>query len=278
MSLQVFMDINDTILTNKSDLEIRDKRPRVYFIKKSETAFRVETFLVNGVPRAAYDIDTTLYAKGKIHSLQAYNTYTPNIPEDRISMAIFKDMGEVAAAKAEVQCLAQNMKPNSIVFYIIPGTDDVLVYIRHTSYIEGTKPIIVETNNFHEIIQSRYPLYEDPRPMNTLRLKTLLALDPNESLAYMEAQLDFLTSIVLSIIESNPDIKLHVLDKVKEYANFKDAVESSLVFTVKDSGKCLEEIRTLKPFARKMQLEYYKGRQKLLEPGGFNGGADAGIA
>ena len=264
MSMQVFIDYTDPVVTDKKELEVRDKRPRLAFIRKSDTEFRVETFHVDGEPRAAYDIDISKYAKGEIHSLQGYNTFLPYIPEDRVSMDIFLDMGQVAAAKEEVHCLHLNHKPNSVVFYIAPGTDDVYGYCRHITYFEGIEPIVVDSNNFHVILQAHCPNYEDPRPMNTLRLRTLLALDPNESLACIESQLDFVTAMLLAVVDGDPELKLRVLEKVGEYANFKDAVEPNLLFTVKEPSKCLDEIRTLKAFARQKQREYYAARAALL--------------
>lgn len=261
--MQVFIDNTDTVITDKRELEIRDKRPRLAFIKKSETAFRVETFHVKGEPLAAYDIDIADYAEGEIHSLQVYNTILPSIPEDRVAMGVFQNMGRTAAAKAEALCLQLNRCPNGVVFYIVPGAQDVYVFCRHSAWFEGIEPIVVDVNNFHAILQERCPNYRDPRPLNTLRLRTLLALDPNESLACLESQLDFVTSILLAVVDGDPRLKLRVLEKVGQYANFRDAVEKNMLFTVKDPGKCLDEIRTLKAFARQKQREYYAARAAL---------------
>ena len=265
MSMMVFLDPNSRILADEQELETRGKLPFLAFRKKSETAFRVESFHVEGKPLISYDIDISRYAKGEIHSLQGYNTHLSDIPEDRVSMQIFQDIGQTAAAKKEIYYLSANRAPNDVVFYIAPGSEDVYVYCRHDTLFDGIEPVIMNSNNFHAMLRAHCPNYEDPRPLNTLRLHTLLALDPNESLACVESQLDFVTAMLLAVVEGDPELKLRVLEKVGEYANFKDAVEPNLLFTVKEPGKCLDEIRTLKAFARQKQREYYAARAALLQ-------------
>ena len=265
MSLQVFSDRLNEIFESDDVLSIRDKTPRVGLRKESETSFTVYGFVQDGVPKIKYDVDCSRYAKGIIHSLQVYNTTMNDIPEDRVSMDIFHSLPYVADMKYEIQNLRMLRQPNSVLFYIIPGTDDCIIYIRTHAYYENIEPVVVNTNNFHEIIKSRYALYEDPRPLNTLRLRTMLSMDPNDSLAYMEAQLDFVTAILLALVEANPDLKLQVLEKVQEYGNFKDAVERHWVFGIKSLDKCLEEIRTNKAHARSVQQAYYESRKALME-------------
>lgn len=263
--LHFFTDAENEILTDISSLSIRDKEPRVGLRQTGETSFSLFCFLENGAPKLQYDIDVAKYEKGMIHSLPSYNTIMNSIPTDRVDLEVFLDMPPVAAMKMELGLLQRMTAPNSVLFYIIPGTDDTLIYSRESAYFENVEPIIVNTNNFHEIIKSRYALYEDPRPLNTLRMRTLLALDPNDSLAYLEAQLDFVTAVVLAVVEKHPELKLDVLESVREYANFKDAVEGNLLFGVKDQSRCVEEIRTNKARARRIQSAYYEARTDLTE-------------
>lgn len=265
MSIQVFTDPLNEIFESPDVLSIRDKTPRLGIRKESETAFTVYGFVQDGVAKVRYDIDCAKYEKGVIHSLQAYNTTMTSLPEDRIALDVFARLPDAAEMKYEIQNLRMMRQPNSVLFYIIPGTEDVLIYVRVSACYENIEPIIVNTNNFHEIIAERYPLYEDPRPLNTLRLKTMLSMDPNDSLAYIEAQLDFLTAAVIALVEADPEMKLHVLEKVPEYANFKDAVEQNLLFGIKNAEKCLEEIRVNKAKARAVQRGYYQSRAAMLE-------------
>ena len=265
MSLQIFTDPLNEIYDTPDALSIRDKRQRVGFKKTGETTFTVYAFVHEGVPKIKYDIDTAHYEKGVIHSLQVYNTRTSSIPEDRVFISLFGELPNTAEMKYEIQNLRMMYMPNCILFYIIPGTDDVIVYVRIDAYYENVEPIIVNTNNVHEIIKSRYAVYEDPRPLNTLRLKTMLSMDPNDRLAYIEAQLDFVTAILLAAVDANPEIRMQVLEKVPEYANFKAATAQNLVFTIKEVGKCLEEIRVNKSKARSVQQDYYTNRRALEE-------------
>lgn len=263
MSMLFFIDYETSIITDAHDLETRNMVPHLAFRATGETAFRAESFFVEGQPHIVYEIDASRYAKGEIHSLQGYNSRLPQIPEDRVSMSIFQDMGRVAAIREDMHALHIGHSPNDVLFYIAPGTDDVYVYSRNPSLFEGIEPVVVNSNDFHAVLRAHCPGYEDPRPLNTLRLRTLLALDPNESLACVESQLDFVTAILLAIVEARPELKLAVLEKVGEYANFRDAVEKNLLFTVKEPGRCLEEIRTLKAFARATQRDYYAARAAL---------------
>lgn len=264
--MNIFIDNHSPIITNPDELAMRDPvNIRIKLARKSDTAFEVCSLRdENGGYLIRYDVDVARWRKGVLHTLRFVPTlHMHSLSEDRISTTIFQDVPPCAALKMELNTRLRGGNNNVVVFYVIPGTDDCVVLSRLPTYFENVEPIIADTNDVHELIARCYPQYEDPRPLNTLRLSALLALDPNDSLAYLEAQTDFLTRIVLAMVEQHPDLKLSVLDEVAEYANFKDAVAGNMVFGVKSDAKCLEEIRVNKAAARQAQRAYYAGRAAL---------------
>ena len=264
--ISVYIDNFSHVLESIEPLYEKGDKFSIGFSKTSETSFEVYSHLnQHGEKLVRYIVDITQYEQGKIHSLYFIPNYKTTIPNDRVLDNVQMHLSEITAMKAEYFMKMKGGNYNTVAFYIIPGTNDCVVYTRMSTLFEGIEPIITQESDIHAIIGGVYPAYVDKRPENTLRLSTILALDPNDSLAYVEAQLDFKSAVLATLVEASPELKLRVLERFPQYANFMEAAERNAVFTVKDTGQCLEEIRENKSRARELQREYYTRRAALRE-------------
>lgn len=165
-----------------------------------------------------------------------------------------------------------NMTPgiaySSISFYCPSeiGTGNYLVFVNVPVYFDSkVEPIVVDSSvKFFKLVLEQFPIYKEKFALVRAKRNLLINLDPNNSLAYIEAQLDFVTKMLLSIIEASPELKAIVLERVQEYANFKDVFEQTNVFTIKSEHDCYDEIKINKPRVRKYQADYITNKQRLI--------------
>jgi hypothetical protein len=156
---------------------------------------------------------------------------------------------------------------NTVSFYRKPGTEECAVFPRVLTRYAGCEPVILQNGNWMQDWMADFDAnYQFHYEKAEAKLTAILNMDANESLAYMEAQLDFVTKMLVTIVESDPDVKLKILKQVQEYANFRAAFEERAVFTLKSESACIEEIRTGKGRVRSAQAAYYAAKE-----GGDNG-------
>lgn len=157
-----------------------------------------------------------------------------------------------------------NIPYSSISFYCPSSTGDNLIFVNAPVYFDKIEPVAIDPSiKFFQIILEQYPLYKNKLELIYAKRNLLINLDPNNSLSYIEAQLDFVTKMLLSIIETTPEFKTIVLDRVKEYSNFKYIFEQSNVFTVKNEHDCYNEIKDGKPLVRQYQANYIANKQVI---------------
>jgi len=88
--------------------------------------------------------------------------------------------------------------------------------------------------------------------------------DPNDSLAYVEAQLDVLSEVMFSMYDSlASDQQAAIQTAIPVFDCFRTLVGSHSVLTIKSELKCLEELSTGKAKLRKVQSDYYAAKSSL---------------
>ena len=91
------------------------------------------------------------------------------------------------------------------------------------------------------------------------RKKVLLELDPNDSLSYMEAQLDILTKLVFTLLDAlDPSIKNVIKSQFPDLNSVEAALMNTSLLNVKDIEHCMREINTTKTKVREIQQNYYE--------------------
>ncbi len=151
----------------------------------------------------------------------------------------------------------------SFTFYVPTDTGlDCLLMSRMPTFYTGIEPAVT-TNKFQEIIKEKFPEFDLTLKKHAVKGDLLIKLDPNESLSYIEAQLDFVTKMLFAVVEGDPYMKQRVLEAVNEYSNVKDAFNQNNVFTVKDEHKCCLEILNGKKYVRDNQAAYFLQKAQL---------------
>lgn len=96
------------------------------------------------------------------------------------------------------------------------------------------------------------------------RRALLIESDPNNSLSYIEAQLDILTEIIFSIYDNcTADQQIAIQKVVPVFDEFRTLMGSHSVLTIKSEVKCLEELSNGKAKIRKFQSDYYTAKSSI---------------
>jgi hypothetical protein len=135
-------------------------------------------------------------------------------------------------------------------------TDNLIVSYLPTKTAEQyeLRPI---NETFSEVICLKYPDYKKTLNLQKARQTVLYNLDPNDSIAYLEAQLDILNQLVFTMLDALPDVKKQVVGALPEYDDFKNCFADSNLMTVKPVDKCIAEIGATKAKVRQLQKTYY---------------------
>lgn len=89
----------------------------------------------------------------------------------------------------------------------------------------------------------------------------LLEMNPNTSLAALEAQVDILTNLVLLLIEHSSK-KAEVITSLPEFIEFAQLFADTSLLASKGVNACLNEMRQTKTNFRKLQADYYSIKGK----------------
>lgn len=147
--------------------------------------------------------------------------------------------------------------------YFHNTADEVLIMVFVPAKVSNsTNYIVRDKNEYHtDIIASYYPEYSDILKAIEARNIVLSSMDPNNSLAYLEAQVDILSKTLFSILNKvEPSIKSTVIKEIPNLREFEDIVNDTSVLNIKDFSKCLDEIRVTKKNIRHLQEQYYKAK------------------
>lgn len=114
------------------------------------------------------------------------------------------------------------------------------------------------SQSFSSLLVSRYPEYKEKRDSIYIKRNFTSTLDPNDTLAYIEAQVDFLTYAVLRLVDQHPEI-IVALNNDISFDEFKIYLEKSSVMNIKPIEDCIGEL-TNKINLRKSQEQYYENK------------------
>jgi hypothetical protein len=110
-----------------------------------------------------------------------------------------------------------------------------------------------------EIALEYFPKYGEKLSLRQARRKLMVELDPNDSLSYLEAQLDIVTKIIIQVAEQYP----HLYNVIPELAQFKAVFEETSVFNIKPVEDGLREMTEGKAKTRKYQEQYFRERENI---------------
>lgn len=145
-----------------------------------------------------------------------------------------------------------------IIVYLGDNIDEVLVLIPNTPVLDnGNIEIYVKTKTSEAIIEE-FPKYKEKYNALEAKRRMLADIDINESMSALEAQIDFLSKLVLAIFNNFPQIRENLLLEGINIKRFEEVVESTNVMSIKSQEETLDEIQKQKNIIRNKQRVYYK--------------------
>jgi len=169
------------------------------------------------------------------------------------------DLNNISRSRDEL-CAQQlidntNDYPN-VVIYFHNSADEVLVFINSSVKTQYSYQLI-DNKPAYLIAQNIYPDLVNVSNIWGARKDMIWQLDPNQSLAYIEAQLDAVTKVLFLMLEQLPDVKAKLIQKFPELADLESELNNTSVFNVKAAADCLMEITKTKTKVRQLQTAYY---------------------
>lgn len=167
----------------------------------------------------------------------------------------------------------------SIIFELMGVPPYVGVYFHNSideMFLIANQPIDGEIleNKYAELIRDNITLFDylctnvdgfiSVNKEQNAKKKVLMELNPNTSLAALEAQVDLLTELVISILKNQPDLIKSVQKDLPYLSTFEQVFTGTSLLAIKDAEKCLNEIKETKAKIRQVQMEYYKEKNRVL--------------
>lgn len=155
-----------------------------------------------------------------------------------------------------------DLTQETVIIYFGAAIEDYLI-ITYSPATSSEQYSVRNSNEFpSNIINHYYPNYQQKLELRSAKRDLLESLDPNQSLAYIEAQLDTVTKAFFAVLEANPNLKSAVITAFPEFANFASELDATSVFNVKSAADCLAEISKTKTKVRRLQTAYYAVKQQ----------------
>ncbi|MEG6551774.1 hypothetical protein V6C53_16220 [Desulfocurvibacter africanus] len=242
-----------------------------HFRKVSDSKFEFSAKVMKAdAPGYSHVVDVEELEAGRPHTLFIPTKHAASVLSGAQEYPDILTLKNHTTDKLDFSERIHNDITNVIRLYRVPDTNDCIVLITTGALFEGVtreelRPI--GKNDIFTLIAQHDPLYRQSI-LEPLRTKLVLDLDANDSLAYIDAQLDFVTRMLFRVVESLPEVKLEVLKDIKQYSNFKDACERSDLYSIKNEMQGVEELRNNKAAVRELQRAYYAAKAALEEKDG----------
>ena len=88
-------------------------------------------------------------------------------------------------------------------------------------------------------------------------------LNSNDSFSYTDIQLDLITSIVTEILELNPVLKQHMINKFNQYQSFKEMFDKTSIFNLRTEQDLVIKFGEVKQHVREVQADWYAKKNTL---------------
>ena len=110
------------------------------------------------------------------------------------------------------------------------------------------------------VVKENDPHFKDKN--KEIKTKLLYELDANDSLSYVDVQLDFITTILFKILERNPELEAEIIDTFKQYANYKSIALENSVFNRKTEEDIITSFNEKKSHVHNTLLKYYESTKE----------------
>ncbi|CAK7048108.1 MAG: hypothetical protein PHAS_01419 [Phascolarctobacterium sp.] len=149
----------------------------------------------------------------------------------------------------------------AFIIYFHKTVEQYLVVCNSKPVNKDCVDIEYRSKRTSEIISEIFPEYSSYLKIRDARRKMLISIDPNDSLAALEAQLDILTGIVLTFMGNFPNEFSKMKKEEISLEKFLATYNETSVLEVKTVEKCIEEMAKQKMLIRNSQKIYYREKE-----------------
>lgn len=149
---------------------------------------------------------------------------------------------------------AYNFRKPILVIYFDKTIDDIMI-LSNVPY-NGECEVHDKERSFECIIEE-YPSYKYRYKKRNIKNKLFANIDWGSSLSALEAQVDYLTLIIETILSENADIMEKTSNRLPGVKNFLNICSQNNVFKVKPEEKMFSDIVEQKQIVRAEQDKYW---------------------
>ena len=157
-----------------------------------------------------------------------------------------------------IQFLQQAGDQFALALYFHDTAADYVMATFIPTMTTSTYTVKAQSETFGQMIMAVIPAAENVLNINKAKAALLLGVDPNSSLAGLEAQVDLLTNLVFLLLEAQtPAIQQQISTEFPELSSFQAACSANSVTTVKSAANCVTKLTNVKALVRQLQKTYY---------------------
>lgn len=120
--------------------------------------------------------------------------------------------------------------------------------------------IKIITKSFINFVKTNDPHYIG---WGKFKIPLVQQLNPNDSFSYTDIQLDLISAIVTEILELNPVLKQHIINKFNQYQSFKEMIDKTSIFNLRTEQDLVIKFGEVKQRVRKTQADWYTKKNTL---------------
>lgn len=239
-------------------------------LKENQKAQTLEIFLLEN--QMTEDMESTIL---DCRSFSATELFSENfygfIPIRNNKIMDMVNMDDYRGQIGAVETIKKAYQFDDILCYVISGDEAILNKISILGLYSFEQELKIENAgkymNFNEILEKSVENPEKIR-IDAEKRKTLVSLPANESLSGLEAQVDLLSQIVVSLVA---ELKSEVPEVYKKLCNetpveeFEGVLTKVSIGTLKNAKELLAEMAKQKGRIRENQKHYFEQRQQVRE-------------
>ena len=145
------------------------------------------------------------------------------------------------------------------------SNDDINIFFPISTEIDNEKSceysIEEKTlSNFRIKMAEMYPDYKKRQEQLFYHHAFIDVINEKNSLAYIDAQMELLTYILIKLINSHPEL----VEEIEKFSDIKNAFSETSLMNIKPIEKIINELYTSKNYMRNLQKKYYEIKEQNI--------------
>ncbi len=159
----------------------------------------------------------------------------------------------------ESYCNHHRFAPMPLVSIYFNRLDDFLIMVYKPLVTDQEYEVRARNELFNDVIREFYPDFIKEQAIQIARYKVVSELDPNDSIAALEAQVDLLSKVMFGILHKlSLDDQGSILSQYPFLVQLEEVLNQYNVTKVKSEENCIAEITSKKRQVRQLQSIYHQ--------------------